>query len=108
MLRQVVVGWEVLLIEVQAVALSLEAKLLVLDHRYLKGHVLTTGPLGGEEEVGHHGGLQGGCGNGDLGLELTGVVSVVSMERIIARPHILFAEDCLVLGGATFCRDHQP
>ena len=46
MLRQVVVGWEVLLIEVQAVALSLEAKLLVLDHRYLKGHILTTGPLG--------------------------------------------------------------
>ena len=48
-LRQVVVGWEdneVLLIEVQAVALSLEAKLLVLVHRYLKGHVLTTGPLG--------------------------------------------------------------
>ena len=45
-LRQVVVGWEVLLIEVQAVALNLEAKLLVLDHRYLKGHVLTTGPLG--------------------------------------------------------------
>ena len=31
MLRQVVVGWEVLLIEVQAVALGLEAKLLVLE-----------------------------------------------------------------------------
>ena len=46
MLRQVVVGWEVLLIEVQAVALGLEAKLLVLVHRYLKGHVLITGPLG--------------------------------------------------------------
>ena len=46
MLRQVVVGWEVLLIEVQAVALSLKANLLVLDHRYLKGHVLITGPVG--------------------------------------------------------------
>ena len=45
-----VVGWEVLLIEVQAVALSLEANLLELDHRYMKGHVLTTGPL--EESLG--------------------------------------------------------
>ena len=44
-LRQVVVGWEVLLIKVQAVALSLEANLLVLDHRYLKGHVLIIGPV---------------------------------------------------------------
>ena len=50
MLRQVVVGWEVLLIEVQAVALGLEAKLLVQDHggvvhRHVKGHVLTQARL---------------------------------------------------------------
>ena len=74
MLRQVVVRWEVLLIEVQAVALSLEAKLLVLDHRYLKGHVLTTGPLGesggvravgrGGKVVWHHRELQGAVGRG--------------------------------------------
>ena len=65
MLRQVVVGWEVLLIEVKAVALSLEAKLLVQDH---EGHVLTTALLGsstllgrgGGKEVWHHWGPRGG------------------------------------------------
>ena len=65
-LRQVVVGWEVLLIEVQAVALSLEANLLELDHRYLKGHVLTTGPLGesgGVRAVGRGGRWCGTTGN---------------------------------------------
>ena len=73
-LRQVVVGWEVLLIEVQAVALSLEAKLLELDHRCLKGHVLTTGPLGESGGCGLWGGGEGGvapqgtpggCGEGE-------------------------------------------
>ena len=59
-LRQVVVGWEVLLIEVQAVALSLEAKLLELDHRCLKGHVLTTGPLGESGGCGLEGGVRAG------------------------------------------------
>ena len=65
-LRQVVVGWEVLLIEVQAVALSLEAKLLVLDHRYLKGHVLIIGP--GGRRCGTTGGSRGlwGGGGGQL------------------------------------------
>ena len=59
-LRQVVVGWKVLLIEVQAVALSLEAKLLVQDH---EGHVLTTALLGSSTLWGRGGG--GGCGNGE-------------------------------------------
>ena len=63
MLRQVVVGWKVLLIEVQAVALSLEAKLLVQDH---EGHVLTTALLGSSTLWGGGGGGGGGgCGNGE-------------------------------------------
>ena len=61
-LRQVVVRLEVLLIEVQAVALSLEAKLLVPDHSYMKGHVLTTGPLGESGGVALAGGEGGGVG----------------------------------------------
>ena len=59
-LRQVVVRLEVLLIEVQAVALSLEAKLLVPDHSYMKGHVLTTGESGGVALAGGEGGGGGG------------------------------------------------
>ena len=71
MLRQVVVGWKVLLIEVKAVALSLEAKLLVQDH---EGHVLTTALLGSSTLLGRGGGRRcgtigdhggGGCGNGE-------------------------------------------
>ena len=62
-LRLVVVGWEVLLIEVQAVALSLEAKLLVQDH---EGHVLTTALLGSSTLLGRGGGRR--CGTiGDHG-----------------------------------------
>ena len=81
-LRQVVVGWEVLLIEVQAVALSaLKPNFSCPYHWSLRrvSRCNTEGMRGGggggfhleswgrkkREEVWHHGGLQGGCGEGE-------------------------------------------